>query len=136
MNQSSQSFIDLANNTQWASSDVDFGTEPTETCKLGQLWQSTLENQACFISDYTNSALAQMVRNRQLVTDQVKQISDYTEHVILTMTNAACRSVAIALHARRECHDRRVLPLHTPANRRFEKQFDRRISISDSENPA
>jgi hypothetical protein len=134
MNKSSQPFINLAHNAEWANADTDFGVEPTEVCKLGRLWQSTLENQACFISEYTNSVLSQLVRTRQLMTEQVKQVSEYTEHVILTMTNTACRAVAIALHARRDCHDRRVFPLHMPANRRFETECDRRISISNGEN--
>lgn len=132
MNKTSQLQIDLANNTQWA----ECRSERTEMCKLSHLWQSTLENQACYISEFTNSVLAQMVRSRELMAEQVKQVSEYTEHVILTMANTACRAAAIALHARSECHDRRVLPLRTPANRRFETEFDRRLFTSSDKKVA
>ena len=115
--------INHVNGTLQADTEADSGTEQNGS---GDLWRSTLENQALFVSEYTNVVLAQIARNRLLMANQTKQIAAISERILCLMAHTLCRALAIATHARRKNCDRRVFPLPLPSERRYETQTDRR----------
>jgi hypothetical protein len=129
--------INHANSPLLAKADSDSdsisSSEPNGTGTSGNLWRSTLENQARFVSEYTNDVLAQMARNRLLVANQLKQMSAHSERMVSLMAHTACRTLAIATHARRKNCDRRIFSLPLPDERRFENQTDRRKFMSGDE---
>ncbi len=124
-------WIDQQNNDRRANAAFNLGAELPAPGKSNDLWRSNLENQARFISECTNGLLAQLTRNRQLMSNQFKYMSTQIEHITAIMAHAACRTIAIATNARQECGERRVFRLPLPTERRFENQMDRRKCLEE-----
>lgn len=118
--------INLANNNLQAVSEVVTDAPEMALSTLGRLWCSAMENQARFVSEFTDCMLFQMSRNRSLMSDQMKKMSATTEHVTLLVSHATVRSLAIATNARHINRDRRVFSLPLPNERRLHVVTDRR----------
>lgn len=118
------------NHTQYAEPDSMTHTRLPGSLSLSDLWRSTLENQACFISNCADDMLVQLARNRLLMANQLKQISAHSERMITLMAHTACRALAIATQARKKDCDRRVFSLPLPGERRVESLMDRRKCLS------
>lgn len=127
MNRIVDPLINLANNNLRAVSEVIAGSPRIDPARLTDLWRSTLENQARFVSECTDCLLYQMSRNRLLMRTQMQKMSATTEHVTSLVSHAAVRTLAIATNARHINRDRRVFSLPRPAERRLHAVPDRRL---------
>lgn len=122
-------FINLATGSLAGFSRFILASPRTDERLASQLWQSTLENQACFINEYTAAVLDSLAQSRQAMNAICEKLHCRSELVANQLAHSTVRAVAIATQARREKRDRRVFPLPRVHERRAGYPRDRRLPL-------